>query len=460
MTRAIVEFQHREPIGSSTFPMPGDLPELGLFEKALSTAEGERNISTLYIHVPFCDRICSFCGFAKTVGDDEAKAAYIDALLVEIGKYAATKYVQSLSIDAVYIGGGTPNSLTAGQLWRVLAALRKLMPLSADCEISVEGILPNFDEARVEAMKLGGVNRVSAGVQTLSRRIRVEHLHMRDGREEVEGYVARLRKHFDNFNLDFIYNLPGQDDAIWKEDVAFAIGSGATHLTHYPLTLLERTGLYSDYVKAGKHEAPDEGQEIRQFDFVRTQMQSSRYTNQYSVRDWSLPDRACRYIMLNAQANHVLALGVSGHGYLAGITYRNQGSIPAYIDEVNSGKLPLQGMRVASLEERMQRWMVMGLRLRERDTTDFAVRFGRTVIEAFGDRIDSMIDSGYLRMEGGVLSFTPRGDIWANNVRTVFEGNKNTAVGYMNTTGIDETGKSHYARISRIKASADVEAHS
>ena len=106
----------------------------------------------------------------------------------------------------------------------------------------------------------------------------------------------------------------------------------------------------------------------------------------------------------------------------------------------------------------MQRFLVMGLRLKSFDTRPFAARFGRTVEDVFGDKVDALVEAGFITFEDAHISFTPMGDIWANNVRTYFEGSKNRAVGYTNTHGAGQTGKDHYSSISRVKAAADVEA--
>ena len=456
----MLRFQHREPIGSSTFPMPGNKVDMGEALTRLHRPAGGFNRATVYLHIPFCDQICSFCGFNKAVSSEETKERYVTALVREIELYATRPYVQDLRIDAVYFGGGTPNALNAEQLARILQTLHRNLPLAAAVEITCEGTLLNFTDERIAALKENGVNRVSAGIQTYDRSIREAHLHMRNGEEELLAGIDHLRANFDNFNLDYIYNLPGQSDQTWERDIILARQSGATHLTIYPLVVLENTIFFADYVKNRKYAAPDEGREIAMFRDTLRMLEGSPYSNRYSVRDWAVPGRDCRYIRMNAESNLILAFGAGAHGYLAGFTYRTIRSTVRYMEHIETtDAIPLEAMCVASEAELMQRYAVMGLRMRNLDLEPFQARFGKPFLEVFERQVGELVEAGYLVINDGRIEFTEPGDIWANNVRTHFEGVTGHTVGYSDTTSIGEDGKTHYSKITRIKASGDVEAN-
>ncbi|SMD00394.1 coproporphyrinogen-III oxidase family protein [Rhizobium sp. RU36D] len=456
-----VQFDHREPIGSSTYPPPNDVPVRQIISALFNNAVNPLPKSTLYIHIPFCNEICSFCGFNKAVSSEPVKERYVNALIEEIARYGRKRYVQSLDIQAVYFGGGTPNALSADQLLRILHAMNHHLPIARDAEITAEGIVQNFDDERSEALKEGGVNRISAGIQTFDRKIRETHLHMRNGADELLRGIEKMRSHFGNINLDMIYNLPGQTDEIWAEDMRLVLQTGVQHLTVYPLVLLENTIFYADYVKNKKFAAPDEVREIEMYRHALDAIAGSPFTNRYSVRDWAKPGLDCRYIRMNAESNHILALGAGSHGYLAGATYRTIRSTVKYMEfiEQNPDELPLDGVRLSTDQERMQRYAVMGLRMRDLDLAPFETRFGARFLDVFEKQVGEMIASGYLTLDGDRLHFTDMGDIWANNVRTHFEGRIGKTVGYTDTVSIGEDGKTHYSKVTRIKASGDVEAN-
>jgi oxygen-independent coproporphyrinogen-3 oxidase len=415
--------------------------------------------ATVYVHVPFCDQICSFCGFNKFVSGADLKARYVDALLAEIDLYARQSWVSDLDIRAVYLGGGTPNSLTADQLSRILTHLTDRLPIPAACEITCEGTPMNFTDEMCSALVAAGVTRASAGIQTFDKEIRVEHLHMREGKTALAGHIATIASHFSNFNLDMIFNLPNQSNEIWADDLATVIATPATHLTVYPLVLLEHTIFYSDFVRNAKYPAPDEERELQLFDYTVDVLEDTPFrAGSYTIRDWAHPAHRCAYIYENARCADVLALGPGAHGFLGDFTYRNVKSVPGYCQAAYERKeLPLDGQTFCTAEDVMRRFMVMGLRLRNLDLRDFNDRFGESAESRFGDEIARMVDAGLLMLADGILSYTKLGHVWANNVRSVFERQSATAVGYSDTPSIGKSGKDHYSALSRVKAT-DAEA--
>jgi oxygen-independent coproporphyrinogen-3 oxidase len=459
MERKKIEFSGREPIGSSTYPMPSeDINYKSHYERLQQRPLSNEKTSTLYIHIPFCDQICSFCGFNKFISTEERKVAYVQALLQEIAFYSQFPYIKELEITAVYLGGGTPNSLSSTQLDLILKAIHVSFNLTQDCEITCEGTPQNFTEDRIDILKANKVFRVSAGIQTFNQAIREEHLHMRNNEEELIGFIERIEKNFDNFNLDFIYNLPKQTFENFHHDLDVAFLRKATHLTVYPLVLLENTRFYSDYVKLKKNEIPSEEKEIAFFDILLERMKHTSFDT-YSVRDWALPGKECKYIYSNAKCNQVLALGAGAHGYVAGITYRNERNLNRYGELISQKLIPVDRHKICTDEELMQRFMVMGLRLFKLNMLDFHKKFDCNWQDVFGEKVKDLVDNGYLTLNDNVINHTDKGHVWANNIRTYFEGQKGLSVGYTDSVGIDSSGKSHFKEISRIKASADIEAH-
>ena len=155
--------------------------ELG--EKLKDICLEKDRVSTLYVHIPFCNQICSFCGFNKFVKSENEKEQYVVSLIEEMRMYASTTYVQTLDIQAVYLGGGTPNSLSSEQIQRILSFLVSNFPLSKGCEITCESVPTNLD--RIIILKQYGCNRVSTGIQTFNKEARKEHLKMRQEKEEL-----------------------------------------------------------------------------------------------------------------------------------------------------------------------------------------------------------------------------------------------------------------------------------
>ena len=153
----------------------------------------DENEGVIYIHVPFCDNICSFCSMNRTKLEDELDE-YTKFLLSEIEKYSATNYLKSKKIGSVYFGGGTPTILKERHLEQVINALKDSFNILPECEFSLESTLHNLNISKLRLLNELGVNRYSIGVQTFSEAGRkllnrthsseAEIKHLRDLREK------------------------------------------------------------------------------------------------------------------------------------------------------------------------------------------------------------------------------------------------------------------------------------
>ena len=172
-----------------------------------------------YVHLPYCESKCLYCGFFGGKYTKDAGAVYLEALVREIESERAYTSVTSSPINALYLGGGTPTALQAKELLRLLQTLRSVLPLANDCEITVEGRIHNFDEEKMEACLQGGANRFSLGVQTFNTEIRrsigriAPKENVRSRLQTLAGYNQAA------IVIDLIYGLPGQSLENWEEDI-------------------------------------------------------------------------------------------------------------------------------------------------------------------------------------------------------------------------------------------------
>ncbi|MBL3586279.1 heme anaerobic degradation radical SAM methyltransferase ChuW/HutW [Rhodovulum sulfidophilum] len=196
-----------------------------------------------YVHVPFCENHCLFCGFYQNPWRREAGAPYVDAVLAQMQAGAAMAVQQGHPIRALYLGGGTPSALSARDLARLVGGLRETLPLSPDCEITLEGRIVSFGLEKARAAFDAGVNRVSLGVQSFDDRVR-RRLGRKSTRSEtlrfLEGLVAA---DCGAVVIDLIYGLPGQDRATFREDLRMAAALGLDGLDLYALKTIPGTPL-------------------------------------------------------------------------------------------------------------------------------------------------------------------------------------------------------------------------
>lgn len=169
---------HAGPMG---MPMIWALARAKLKSLSTQTPHGD---ALAYIHVPFCKTRCLYCMFYQNPYKDDLADRYTDLLVREMQLWADRPVQRDARIRALYLGGGTPSALSAGNLSRILKAARQYLPLAADCEITLEGRVHDMTAERLDAAAAGGVNRVSLGVQTFNDEIR--HAMQRiDGRDEI-----------------------------------------------------------------------------------------------------------------------------------------------------------------------------------------------------------------------------------------------------------------------------------
>ena len=164
------KFEWRDPICVSHYPFPKEVLQQNEILKYIKIEQKSDLLSekALYIHIPFCDKICSFCPFNKTLKNKLDVSAYIFALKQELFYYANSDYGKSIILGSVYMGGGTPSCLTKEQLIDIIEYVKNHFQISQSAQISIEGSPFNFSFDKLQAIFEIGVNRVSFGIQTFS----------------------------------------------------------------------------------------------------------------------------------------------------------------------------------------------------------------------------------------------------------------------------------------------------
>ena len=192
----------------------------------------------LYIHLPWCLRKCPYCDFNSHEFDDLPEARYLDALRADLE--ASVPLVWGRSIQAVFIGGGTPSLFSPASIDRLLADARMLLRLSADAEVTLEANPGTFERAKFAAFRDAGVNRLSLGVQSFDEDA-LRALGRVHDRAQALAAAEAAAELFPTFNLDLMYALPGQGMAGLDADLAQALVFEPPHLSYYHLTIEPNT---------------------------------------------------------------------------------------------------------------------------------------------------------------------------------------------------------------------------
>ena len=193
---------------------------------------------SLYIHLPWCVRKCPYCDFNSHAAQGIPEAAYIDALLLDLER--ALPDVWGRKIHTVFFGGGTPSLFSAAGIARILTGVRTLTQLVPGAEITLEANPGTVEAAKFKGFREAGVTRVSLGIQSFNPG-HLKALGRIHDDNEARRAAELAATHFDTFNLDLMYALPGQTLAEALADVDTALNFRPPHLSAYHLTLEPNT---------------------------------------------------------------------------------------------------------------------------------------------------------------------------------------------------------------------------
>lgn len=300
--------------------------------------------STVYVHVPFCETKCIYCGFYIAPYKEELGAAYVDALLEEMRQERDLPGVGSQPVHAVYLGGGTPTALEPRDLERLLAGIRQLMPLANDCEITVEGRIHNFGPEKRRAAVNGGANRFSLGVQTFHTGLRRALGRVCDRELVLRTLEDLLALDTAAVIIDLIYGLPGQTMASWEEDLRTFEALGLDGCDLYQLNVFPG-GKLDQALKSGAAapvaDIPMQSRMFRRGVELMTDMRASRL----SISHWGRGPRERNiYNPLMKGRADCLAYGAGAGGSLHGHFCFMTANLDEFMSRRAAGEKPLAGV--------------------------------------------------------------------------------------------------------------------
>ncbi|MCU0898586.1 MAG: radical SAM family heme chaperone HemW [Burkholderiales bacterium] len=264
---------------------------------------------SLYVHVPWCVRKCPYCDF----NSHEARGSlpeddYVDALVADLE--SALPSVWGRRVYTVFFGGGTPSLFAARSIERLLAAIRARVPLDANAEITMEANPGTFESEKFRDFRAAGVNRLSIGIQSFSPRHLEALGRIHDGREAHRA-VEIAQAHFENFNLDLMYALPGQTQSEARRDAQAAVASGAPHVSAYHLTIEPNT-LFARRPPP----IPDEDAAAAIQDTVEGALTGAGYVH-YETSAYAKPGRESRHNLNYWRFGDYLGIGAGAHAKIS-----------------------------------------------------------------------------------------------------------------------------------------------
>ncbi len=359
----------------------------------------DENEGVIYIHVPFCDNICSFCSMNRTKLEDELDE-YTKFLLSEIEKYSATNYLKGKKIGSVYFGGGTPTILKERHLEQVINALKDSFNILPECEFSLESTLHNLNISKLRLLNELGVNRYSIGVQTFSEAGRklLNRTHSSDG---AVKHLRDLREKFSGMLcVDIIYNYPNESVDEVVRDAKLVRELGIDSASFYSLQFLDGSVLSKtiseDYYdvevdKSLHHAFLDEILSQGDYEILEYTKVAKKGRDQY------------KYIRLSHVGADVLPLGKGAGGRLGEFGIYNM-----------SQKMKVMGRMTA---RQMEFDRFVNLFQYPQISLERVFKFvSQTCANELMDLFKKCEESRYLKIENDSLNFTKDGVFWGNSI--------------------------------------------
>lgn len=316
------------------------------------------NPKSLYVHIPFCEHLCSYCNFIKIYYDEKIVDEYLYYLEKELQEF----HIENL--DTIYIGGGTPSSLNEKQLDKLLQILSKI-PLNNNYEYTIEANPENLSKEKIMLFKKYGVNRISLGIQTFDEKIG-KLLNRKHNFEMVKEAVNNLNSiGIDNYSFDFIYAVPFQTKEIINKDIDMSLSLNPKHLSFYSLLIEKNTLLYIQ-----KYQEAEDTIQRDFYDFIYEKLKENGF-KRYEISNFSKPNYESKHNLTYWLDEKYYAIGLSASGYIDDNRYTNTKSMTEYL----KGNTKRNIIKISKNDEIFE-YIMLNLRLDKGiDLSDFFQKF-------------------------------------------------------------------------------------
>ncbi len=354
----------------------------------------------LYLHIPFCRRLCPYCGFYKHTPGNLANRAFVDALLAEAERSRAAGFAP----ETVYFGGGTPSLLSPALLERLMRGLAGRFDLSRVAEWTIEANPATFDLDKARLMRELGADRVSLGVQSFSPPVLDTLGRDHSGEEAVAAFHTLREAGFQNLSLDLMFSIPGQDAALWQADLDQAAALGPEHVSAYNLTYEEDTEFLTKHQK-GELDA-DEDRDASLFHQAADFLGSAGYLH-YEISNYARPGFESRHNRAYWSGADYLGLGPGAVSTLGGERWKTLPDTAAYVRAILDGAETRVEIERLSEEDRRLEALSMRLRTSEGAPLDLLPE---------PNPLGSLIEQGWVEQREGRVVLTRAGKALADPI--------------------------------------------
>jgi len=310
----------------------------------------------IYIHIPFCKKICSYCDFYRIILPEDY-SLFIDALLSEAEM--RQKYLADEVVSTIYFGGGTPSVLSLEEIRRILDRLSDLFTIDNDCERTIELNPDDIDPSYLNGIRKLGFNRVSLGIQSWRDKDLIL-LNRRHNAEQAEKALTdTLNAGFENVTVDLIYGIPGMSSLDWISNLDKTFSFDIKHLSAYHLTIEPET-TFGKMKKKGKLSEIDEEESANQFNILIEKAEKAGFM-QYEISNFGKEGYFSRHNTSYWKQINYLGLGPSAHSFNNYSRQWNIKNVKNYINSIRNNKSFYEGEELTT-KTRFNEYIMTSLR--------------------------------------------------------------------------------------------------
>lgn len=363
-------------------------------------------IRHLYVHIPFCPKICPYCSFYKEASDRNKTQAFLDAVLLELDQQLA---VRELKPETIFFGGGTPSALSTSQLEFLLRGLRERLPLEDLEEWTLEMNPATVSAEKAQLLLDLGVNRISMGVQSWDPSLLKILGRVHSAEQARRSYEILRESGVDNLNLDLIFGVPTQTSEQWFATLKETISLKPEHISAYCLTYEEDTDFFRRFISGDLKQ--DTEWDAAVFEGTMEQLEQASFA-QYEISNYSRPGRECRHNLAYWRGADYLGLGPSAFSTWGNDRWQNVENTAEYIARIGAGQPAANFHEPLSPTTRRAERIAFSLRT--------AAGVSHELLEPWPQETADLLAEGLLEQQSSCYRLSRRGKMVADSVAALF----------------------------------------
>lgn len=353
-------------------------------------------MASIYLHIPFCRRLCGYCDFFKSVRT-ERMGEVVETMIEEL--WSERDFMSTRELSTIYFGGGTPSLLSIAQIERFIDKISDIYDVSSVSEVTLEANPDDLSEEYLRGLREVGINRLSIGVQSFDDGALKFMNRRHDAAQAVEAIEMARRVGFDNIAIDLIFGIDGYGGEILERSIAHTIELGVEHVAAYHLTIEEGT-LFGRRLARGELSLVDEECSEREYEMVREGLTRGGYEH-YEISNYAREGYRSRHNSAYWQGAEYLGIGAGAHSFARGERRWGAEDLERYINGGVEGRY--EGEILTQTQRRNEVIMTSLRRCEGLDLNTFEQTFGTKERERVIMDAKISLECGDLIVDGDAL---------------------------------------------------------